>query len=259
MKHAAPTPGKYREAARYALFFSSNWIAVLTVTYAVLLIPFTAVFFTDSVLSVLRMYTPIPEAVDMLLYIVWFLLLSPLSVGLLYYYTDLFRAAHGDGRSHVPPAVIFSPYASLLSVVRAWGQVFMTLLLCALIPLSLLPLYMACTSILQAHAVMPAILLLLGGIVLFLCVLYLNARLTPVLFLSSVHPELSFGDAVRRTWKTARTTAVTGVLLQLGLLAAGVCSLVLTAGIVFFIYVLPVAVFTYIGYCHDLSRRCDLL
>ncbi|MBE6657233.1 MAG: hypothetical protein E7604_02210 [Ruminococcaceae bacterium] len=259
MKHASAAPGKYRHLAQQALFASSNWAAALIVTYAVLLLVFTAGFFSDGIVYVLSLLYPVPEAVTAVLLLARFLLLSPLFVGLLYYYTDLFRAANGDGPAHVPPSVIFSAYVSLSSVIRAWIQILYTLFLCALIPASFVPLYFAGRRLLSAEAPLLSVLMLLIGVLVFLSVLYLNARLTPALFLSAHRPELSFGDAVCRTWCLSQKAAVTGLLLQLGLMAAAVLSLFLTAGIVFFVYVLPIAVFTYIGYCHDLSRRSDLI
>ena len=259
MKHAAPTPRRYRALARDALFHSTNWIAALIVTYAVMLLFFCSGYLTRLLCTCLTLFYPISPAVYGMLYLVLYFLLSPLLVGLLYYYTDLYRAAHGEGAAYVPPAVIFSPYSSLRTVVRAWGQITLVLTVCALIPLSLLPFFRAVRMFSSEFAgSLTAVLLILGGVIAFLAALFLGARLTPFLFLSADRPELSLLDAVRRTWRIGADCALTGVLLQLGLIVTTLLSLFLTAGILFFVYVLPIAVFTYIGFCHELSRRCDL-
>lgn len=259
MKHAAPTPRRYRALARDALFHSSNWLAALIVTYSVMLLFFCAGYLTHTLCVCFSLFYPIPTAVDGMLYLVWYLLLSPLLMGLLYYYTDLYRAAHGEGAAHVPPSVIFSPYSSLRTVVRAWGQITLVLSVCALIPLSLLPFGYVLRMLSSPHTgSLTVVLTALGGVTAFLAALGFGARLTPFLFLSAARPELSLLDAVRRTWHIGADFALTGILLQLGLIVGTLLSLFLTMGILFFIYVLPIAVFTYIGFCHELSRRCDL-
>lgn len=259
MKQTAPTPRRYRVLAREALFCASHWIAALLMTYSVMLLFFCAGYLTHTLHTLLSQFYPIPPTADGVLYLVWYLLLSPLPVGLLYYYTDLYRAAHGEGVSHVPPAVLFSPYSSLRTVVRAWGQSALVLFLCALLPLSVLPTVHALRIFIKTGVgSLTAVLSALCGVIAFLAVLYFRARLVPFLFLSATRPELSLLDAVRRTWRISADFALTGVLLQLGLIVTTLLSLFLTMGILFFVYVLPIAVFTYIGYCHELSRRCDV-
>ena len=216
-------------------------------------------YLSDSALYLLSLYRPIPRLLPYLCYAVWYLLLSPLCVGLLYYYTDLFRAAHGEGSAHVPPAVVFTPYAKAASLIRAWAQVTATVFLLLPIALSFLPTVAALRLLLSGERVTFGCALLLFGITAFLSALYFNARLTPVLFLSANRPELSLGDAVCRTWHLTADVALTAVLLQLGLIVAAVLSLILTAGIAFFLYVLPISVLTYVGCCHEIARRCDLL
>ena len=259
MKHAFHHTGKYCASAHAALFYASNWISALTVSFAVLLIIFTAVLLSNSLFAVLSALYPLPDGIYWILHIMQFLLLSPLAIGLLYFYTDLFRAAHGDGPINVPPSVIFSPYASGTSILHAWLQSLFSLPLLSLIPASFFPLYFAGSKLLDPNAFTVSTLLWLGSVIAFLAVLYLNARLLPALFLSAVYPERSFGHVIRMTWHTTKNTVLTGILLQLGLLAAAAVSVLLTAGILFFFYVLPFSVFTYIGYCHALSHRCDIL
>lgn len=260
MKHTAPTPHRYRTQARAALFHSSNWISALLATYAVMLLIFCAVYLTDSLFFLLTLHLPIPHAVRIGLYLVLYLLFSPLFVGLLCYYTDLYRAAHGDIASHVPPAVIFTLYGTPRAAVRAWGQVLTVFLLCALIPVAATPALIALRLVFtESTGIFPAVVLMLGGITAILSVLYFNARLTPFLYLSLSRPELSFFGAVQRSWALTSDCALTGVLLQLGLLASAVFSVLLTAGVLFFLYVLPIAIFTYVSFCHELSRRADLL
>ena len=223
-----------------------------------MLVIFAVLFLSDTALHMLSAFYPVRNVFRILLYSACCFLLSPLAVGLLYYYSDLFRSAHGDGPSHVPPSVVFSPYASLSSVVRAWWQTFTGMLLTAMIPASLTPLYFAERLLPSGQSLLPRILLWLGSTVLFLSVLFLNARLMPAVYLSAVHPEYTFSAVLRRAWTGSRSAALTGVLLQLGIWAVTVLSLLLTAGIVYFIYVLPIAFFTYIGYCHDISLHSEM-
>ena len=258
MKRTSAAISKYRKDARGALFHASNWICALTVTFSVLLIIFSAIFLSVKALVLLSEIYPDRIAVRLLVHSACFLLLSPLLIGLLYYYTDLFRFAHGDGPSHVPPTVIFSPYASVSSAARAWWQTAVGLILFALVPLSFAPMYFS-GRLLSENRFMPwGVLILFGCIILFLTVLYLNARLLPAAFLSAVHPEYAFGTVLRRTWDCTRSASLTGVLLQLELLAASLLSMFLTVGIVYFIYVLPIAVFSYIGYCHDIALHSEM-
>ncbi len=260
MKHTALTPRRYRKRAREALFHSSNWISVLLVTYAVMLLLFSSVSLTDSLIAIASQVRPVPPWIRWVLHLVQYLLFSPLLVGQLCYYTDLYRAAHGDIASHVPPAVIFTLYGTPRAAIRAWGQVLAVLFLCALIPVSAFPALIALRLVLTENTgIFPAVLLMLGGITAFLSALYFNARLTPFLYLSAERPQLSFFDAMRRSWRLSADSAATGVLLQLGLLFAAAASLLFTAGVLFFVYFLPIAVFTYVGFCHELSRRSDLL
>ena len=260
MKHTALTPRRYHRLAREALFYSSNWISALLITYAVTLFCFGAVYLTDSLITVVSVFSPVPRWFSGLLYPVQYLLFSPLLVGLLHYYTELYRAAHGEASSSVPYAVIFGLYGTPKFAVRAWGQLLAVLLLCGLIPVSGIPVMIAFRLVLTNSAgILPAVLLTLFGITAFLSVLYLNARLTPFLYLTAARPELSFYDAVRRSWTTTADSALTGVLLQLGLLFASVLSVLFTAGILFCLYVLPIAIFTYVSYCFELSRRSELL
>ena len=245
-------------AARGALFHASNWICALTVTFSVLFVIFAVLFLVDNTLAFLSALLPNRTVVRILLYSVCGFLLSPLLIGLLYYYTDLFRSAHGDGPSHIPPSVVFSPYASRSSVVRSWWQTIGGVILTALIPASFAALYFSGRLLLSNRAIFPGIPALLASIVLFLSVLYLNARLMPAAFLSAMHPEYAFGTVLHKTWISTQSTAITGILLQLGLWAASVLSLFLTVGIAYFVYVLPIAVFTYIGYCHDISLHSEM-
>ncbi len=260
MKHTALTPRRYHRLAREALFYSSNWISALLVTYAVMLFCFGAVYLTDSLGIVVSVISPIPHWFFGLFYPVLYLLFSPMLVGLLHYYTDLYRAAHGEASSNVPYTVIFGLYGTPKIAVRAWEQLLAVLLLCSLIPVSITPVMIAFRLVLTNSAgVLPAVLLALIGITAFLSVLYCNARLMPFLFLSAMRPELSFYDAVRRSWSITADAALIGVLLQLGLLFASVLSVLFTAGILFCLYFLPIAIFTYVSYCFELSRRSELL
>ncbi len=259
MKHTAPTPRRHRTQAREALFYSSNWISALLVTYSLILLFFCSVKLTESLLVLWEWLRPIMPWIRWGLYLVQYLLFSPLLIGQLCYYTDLYRAAHGELSSHVPPSVIFTLYAAPRAAVRAWGQVLAVCALCASIPVSAIP---ALTALRLVYAekigIFPAVLLVLGGITAFLSMLYFNARLTPFLYISASRPALSFFDAVRRSWTLTADCVLTGVLLQLGLLLLAVISVFMTAGVVFFLYVLPIAIFTYVSFCHELSRRSDL-
>jgi len=258
VKHTALTPARFRSRAREALFYSSNWISVLLVSFAVMLLIFSAVSLADSLITLISDILPLPAVIRPTAYLVQYLLFSPLLVGQLHYYTDLYRAAHGDIAAHVPPAAVFAPYASPRVAVRAWGEVLTVLFLCALIPVSLSPALIAVRlTFANRIGVFPAVLLTLSGITAFLSVLYLNARLTPFLYLTAERPQLPFSDAIRRAWRLSADSALTGVLLQLGLLFSAVLSVLLTAGVLFFLYVLPIAVFTYVSYCHTLSGRHD--
>lgn len=259
MKHTAPTSRRHRTQAREALFYSSNWISALLVTYSLLLLFFSTVELTDCLLVLSKWLQPMMPWIRWGLYLVQYLLFSPLLVGQLCFYADLYRAAHGDLSPHVPPAVIFTLYATPRAAVRAWGQVLAVCVLCASIPVSAIPTLTALRLVYAERiGIFPAVLLVLGGITAFLCTLYFNARLTPFLYISVSRPELSLFDAVRRSWTLTADRALTGVMLQLRLLLSAVISVFLSAGVLFFLYVLPIAVFTYISFCHELSRRYDL-
>ena len=259
MKPAALTPRRYRKLARDTLFYASNWISALFVTLAVLLTLYSGVCLTGYAVTAVSHIVPAAHGLRLLLYPILYLLLSPLLVGLLGYYCELWRAAQGDRSMFVPPAVLFRVYESPRTVLRAWGQVTLTLVLCAATPLSLIPAAIAFRRVLtDTMEIYPAVLLAMLGITVFAAVLYARARLLPFLYLSAAMPERTLPDAVRRAWRLSADGAVTGILLQLELLLGALLSLFLTAGILFFLYVLPIAVFTYIGYCHDLSRRWDL-
>ncbi len=245
--------------ARDALFHASNWIGALLVTYSVLFIGCAAVYLCDALLALVSLSTPIPPTVSTVFRIAACLPLLPLGSGLLGYYVDLYLSSRGEITAYVSPAAVFAPYTTPRRAIRAWVLTAATLLLCALIPLSALPILTALSPLFDGSATtLTAAILTFVGLLALLAALYINARLTPILYLCVTRPHLSVGDAVRRVWCRSADFALNGVLLQLGLLLAAVLSALLTAGILLVLYVLPISVFTYTAFCHELSRRCDL-
>ena len=254
MTDRIPTPRSCRRDARTALFSASNWISSILCCFAVMLLLFTAVFLTDTALAAVSLLIPLPVAADVILGLLWYLLLSPLCIGVFCYHIDLHRASLGDGPAHVPPSVIFSPYAHLTSVVRAWVRMFSVILTAACIAASSVPMILSVRPGPQPLTTV-RIIALLAGVLLFLAVLYLAARLSPALFLSLTCPEEPYLRSILRAWRATQTTAPCAVVLGLGFLAAALLSVLFTAAVAFFLYVLPAGLFTYITYCHAVSRR----
>ena len=258
MNGRTPTPRQYRIRARDALFYSSNWIAALISTFAVMLIVFTAVYLTECIDAFTAMISAHPLPIRPIAAVLWYLMLSPLCYGLLGYYTDLCRAAQGEGPVRVPTAVIFSAYASKTSVVRAWAFMFIALSLQLLLPLSLVPLHPLLSGSVSGIGMLQLLPAVSLCVLLLSFALYLGARLMPSLFLGLSRPELPISAILRRTLRQTGQSAGCAVLLQLGLLVSAVLTLLFTAGIGFFLYVLPNGICTYICFCQDLARRTDL-
>lgn len=257
-----PTPtGHIRAAARNALFFSSNWISALISTFAVLLLIWGAVFFVDTVLWAASCAVWIPCSVDAAAYLLLYLLLSPLLPGLLGYYSDLYRASRGEGAARVPPNVIFSCYGHARTLVRAWVQMLIQLLLWASVPGAVFVSVSAAVAFTAGGSgyIMPlgAAAGLILSVVLLLTALYANARLAPALLLSVTLPELTLADSLRISLRMTRTYAASAVTGQLRLLLLSVLTLFFTAGIGYILYLLPLTVFTYISYASDAAVRAE--
>ena len=254
MTDRSPTPQTCRREARTALFSASNWISSMLCCFAVMLMVFTAVFLTDAALAAVSLFFPVPYLADVILYLAWYLLLSPLCIGVFCYHIDLHRASLGDGPAHVPPSVIFAPYAHLSAIVSAWIQMLSVILTCEGIVLSAYLLLR--TAAMFSLTLSPVgALLLTASLLFFLAILFFAVRCSPALFFSLTRPREPFYRSVIRAWRATRTTAPCAVVLGLGFLAAALLSVLFTAAVAFFLYVLPTGLFTYITYCHAVSRR----
>ncbi len=249
-----------RADARTALFYSSNWITVILVGFALMLLLWGAWSVSDRMLSIASGFIEIPSIAGTVLHVLLYLLLTPLILGYISFCTDLIRVSRGDGSGRVPPTVVFSVYTSGRSIIRAW--------LC--LPLQLLPWLIYAVCVVLGNRFFP--LTGLGGIVsasvyttvlvfsavlLLLTCLFFSTLLSPLTYLCVTRPELSLRAIASAMRSMTRYTVLQSVLLQLSLLTALALSVLLTAGVAAFLYVLPIGLFEYLCLCESSAHRTD--
>ena len=241
--------------ARRTLFLRSNWISVLFVLFSVCFFLVGAAYFMDCLYYAIVL-SGIFETDSALLYPVFvfcaafflFLLLSPLLPGLKAYCCDLYRSRTEEAL-RVPPTEVFCCYASLEAVVRAWKLVFFRMTAIAALPLALL-ISVWISELLRA--VCPPLLSVLCGIfaavLLLIPACILCVLTTPLLYLSVTRPELTVSGCLRESARVMRYRIPEYLVFRLGFLPwllLSVCS----AGLLFFVYVLPYLIFADISFC----------
>ncbi len=254
------------------MYFGSDWIALLIALFSVLLFIFGTLYLTDTVLWLLPLLAPELTNMTVLsaVYLFLFLLLSPLVPGVLSYAYDLYRTAHGELSGRVPATEIFHCYASPRMMLTAAADVAVQLAVISLPPAVLLaaryiiphlPGYAAPHMLLMRHlslmTLLPMLLWSLGAVLCFIGALFVCATLSPALFLSVARPELSLLTRLKYSFLYMRLHAGVAVfaLFQFGLLT--VLSLFF-AGIPFFVYLLPYAIFMYISFSQEISNAISL-
>lgn len=259
---------RIRAQADTALYFGSDWISLLIILFSVFLFFWGAYYLANTFLwflSAIDVRFAAPRVV-WTVYLILYLLLSPLIPGVLSYAYDLFRAAHGELGGRVPATEIFHCYASPRAMLGAALDVLVQLILFLLPPAVLVAAFylirripgISLSAIHTAGSfptVNPVSLILPGflAILLFIGALYVTSTLSPALFLSVARPELSFPARIKHSFLYMRLHAGDAVfaLFRFGILT--LASLFL-AGIPFFVYLLPHAIFTYIGFSKELSN-----
>ncbi len=250
----------YRREAREVFAFRANHLNVLFALLAVIFFCACAVFFADCFYRALAL-SNISLQNEQLLSVVYrvcsililFLLLSPLYMGLVTYLVDVYHTRSAN-IGHVPQTGLFCFYAGIESAVRAWLVTLVRLIGVALYPISAQLIFILAKYMLpffgKHNTVGVAIgILLLITISLFLlsAVLTLDLYFKTVVIYAVMRPTSSIFFCLRIAASHVKAHFTEGLLLLLDFTPWMILS-VLSAGVLFFLFVLPYILFSEISY-----------
>ncbi len=266
-EHPAPSrlsrTARIRERADTALYFGSNRMALIVSLFTVMLFCYGCASLGRIFASLFAFF--VPALSDAMRYVLLcgflYLFLSPLWSGLLGYAYDLYRTAQGELSGRVPATELFSCYATLPMLVRAW---ILTALQCVLFALPVastcavfrcLPRAFARLS--ETESAVNAVLTPVVAVFVVLCTLYLTVCLSPALFLSVTRPDLGVHRCLAAAFLRMQPYAAQAIFSVVKFCFLSILSFLL-AGIPFFLYLLPHAILTYISLSKELSNSIPI-
>ncbi len=261
----------YKKEARAVLCYRSNWIGMLFVWFALFFFVYCAFYFSDCFYYAIAVSgistvnsTLLAEIYRPVSFLVLFLLLTPLYPGFLSYLYDLYRS-QAKGSGHVPPTELFCYYANLSSAMRAWVLSLIRILVYLLIPVFvwlfitaerfLHPLFTALHPI--AGFWIKNLLLCSIGFLILLAVFCCNIHADIFTIYAVTRPELPLRVCYQRSRTFIRRHMAEGMWLDCSFLPWLFLS-ILSAGILFFFYVLPYYLFTFISFYVHISAETDI-
>ena len=190
-------------------------------------------------------------------FLILFFLLSPLLSGVISYLCDLYR--YRNTEVSVPPSEIFGSYMSLEAILRSWKIVLLRLGCLLLVPLALISslyigdllFWILGTVFGNVGSVISEIMTYVLCAAFLLGALYLCYLTHPLLYLTSVYPDMPIGRCLSLGAERMKRHFPDRISLFFGFLP-WILGSVLSVGILFFIYVLPYMLFTDISFCTDI-------
>ncbi len=259
--------------ARAVLFYRSNWLSALFVLFSAMLLLQACRYFFDCIYYA-AMYSGLFPTANAAMtealhppisFAFCFLMLSPLAFGIYAYFYDM-RISAAEETAPPPPAEVFCFYTSMYSVFRIWWIALLALLpLCALpaalfltkLAGRLLDGFFADIRIFSLVGVSRGLTLALGFLLVLLA-LWVASGSVPLVHLTVTRPERRGWDCLLKSFSVMRGYAGEFLLLLLSYTPWLLLSLLL-CGIPLLLYLLPLGLLVYIGFCSSVLLETGVL